>query len=125
LDGKIAVQLMVPESAAAYDPRVTEHVYRIVQQAARNAVRYSQAKELCLEGVLEDGRIHLRVIDDGIGFTLAGQDLSALLRDRHYGLVNMKERAALVGAQLSIDSNPGHGTQVSLYWEGQLIQLLR
>lgn len=115
---KMAISLVVPESAVDYDGKVTEHIYRIVQQAANNAVKHSRAGRLSFSGSLEPGRIELEVADDGVGFDLDGADPTQLLSARHYGLASMNERAALIGAQLSIDSAPGKGTRVRLYWEG-------
>jgi signal transduction histidine kinase len=40
-----------------------------------------------------------------------------MLEGRHYGLVGMQERAALIGARLAFDSPPGHGTRVCLEWD--------
>ena len=42
---------------------------------------------------------------------------SDVLKDDNYGLVGMHERAALIGAELKIDSAPGVGTQVTVSWK--------
>jgi len=57
---------------------------------------------------MDGGRVALCVADDGRGF-----DAAATLGDRHaFGLIGMRERAALLGADLQIASQPGAGTQV-------------
>lgn len=53
----------------------------------------------------------LAVTDDGRGFELGA------LGPTHLGLQSMRERAAEAGAQLQVDSSPGHGTQVVLEWQ--------
>jgi signal transduction histidine kinase len=54
--------------------------------------------------------LSLTVSDDGCGFV----DGHVVGLDGHYGIVSMRERAASIGADLHLDSQPGHGTQVSI-----------
>ncbi|MCB0182546.1 MAG: histidine kinase, partial [Anaerolineae bacterium] len=57
------------------------------------------------------------VEDDGIGFATKQQlELSQLLADKHFGLVGMFERAAIIGADLAVASFSGEGTRVSVIW---------
>ncbi len=56
----------------------------------------------------EDGRLTAVVNDDGIGF-------EPPVDGNHFGLATMQERAASVGGELQIDSNPIQGTQITLY----------
>ncbi len=53
----------------------------------------------------------LSISDDGRGFDLAQVPQNRL------GLENMKERAQAIGAALTIESQPGHGTQITVLWE--------
>jgi signal transduction histidine kinase len=112
-----AISLNVPESTAEYESKVTEHVYRILQQAANNALKHSRATHLWFNGSLQPGCMELEVADDGVGFDLDGADPAHLLSSRHYGLAGMNERAALIGARLSIASARGQGTRIHLYWK--------
>ncbi len=116
--GDIAILLQVPPSDSRYPPDVELHLFRIVQQACQNALKHSDAQCIYLRGELDHSRIELVVEDDGIGF-LAGDhlDLGRLLANKHYGLAGMHERAALIGAQMQIDSAPGRGTRVRVIWE--------
>ena len=57
-----------------------------------------------------DGRVTLVVADDGVGFDAADDATAA----DGFGLLGMKERAALVGASLDLESSPGQGTTVYL-----------
>jgi nitrate/nitrite-specific signal transduction histidine kinase len=43
-------------------------------------------------------------------------DLAVLLANKHFGLAGMYERAALIGAKMSIESTPGSGTRVHVLW---------
>jgi signal transduction histidine kinase len=51
----------------------------------------------------------LSVRDDGAGFDAATPPASG-----HFGLLGMKERARRIGAELLVESSPGHGTEVKL-----------
>jgi signal transduction histidine kinase len=59
----------------------------------------------------EKGAVELRIRDDGRGFD------PEQTPPGHYGLSMMRERAAAVGATLSITSQPGHGTEIVICWE--------
>ncbi|HWK27978.1 MAG TPA: sensor histidine kinase, partial [Solirubrobacter sp.] len=78
-------------------------VYRIAQEAITNALRHADAREIRV--TLRRGE--LTVTDDGRG-------LPPALPDDTAGLSGMRERAALVGADLSIGPAPGGGTEVRL-----------
>ena len=91
------------------DAAVEEQIYRIAVEALRNSVRYSGASylEVCFQ--MEADQLTLQVHDDGCGFDPAGVDNSL-----HFGLTGMRERAASIGASLSIRSWAGLGTSVIL-----------
>lgn len=85
-------------------------VLRIAHEALHNAVRHAAATHVTV--TLEDARgaVHLRVADDGRGFTPSAPEL----RSRHLGLTSMEERAAELGGRLWVQSAPGAGTTVTL-----------
>jgi signal transduction histidine kinase len=102
-----------------YPEYVELHLYRIVQQAWRNAIQHAKPASMMLHGRLDDQCVALEVIDDGTGFdTPHTPDLGVLLTRQQYGLVGMVERAALIQAELMIDSAPGQGTRVKVSWKG-------
>lgn len=92
-------------------PEVETAVYRIIQEALTNVVKYAQAESISI--LVERQGSHLIVIieDDGIGF-----DLNKLqepsLEYKHLGIFGMEERASIVGGSFSIESEPGIGTTV-------------
>jgi signal transduction histidine kinase len=111
--------LNISEADVRYSPKVEEHLFRIVQQACENALRHANARSIQVHGTLESRGLSLSVEDDGKGFQYVGAlDLNDLLRQGHYGLVGMHERAALIDAALEIESTPGRGTRVRVTWEG-------
>ena len=83
-------------------------VYRVAQEALNNAVRHSEAQRVEVRlGRDEDGGVVLEVSDDGRGFAFDESQ-------RGLGIGGMRERALLVGAELTIESRPGAGTTVRL-----------
>ena len=113
----IRTELQVPTTDSRHDPRVEQHLYRIVQQACENALRHAQARTLLICGQIEPDRVVLEVVDDGIGFPADEQvEFSRLLAERHYGLFGMYQRAGFIGARMRISSAPGAGTRVSVSW---------
>lgn len=98
---------LVLEGDIEVDAARREALLRIVREAVLNAARHSAAQAITVRLSNEDG-LQLEVSDDGIGF-----DAAAARRDR-FGLISMKERAQALGAELSIDSEPGAGTTVQV-----------
>ena len=87
-------------------------MFRIVEEALRNVERHARARtievELAHDGGDTGGRFTVRVCDDGLGFDPEAPAAG------HFGLVGMREQAALIGAELKLDSAPGQGTRVQL-----------
>jgi signal transduction histidine kinase len=100
-------------------------VYRIIQEAMTNAARHAAPRHVNLS-LRSDGRgLHVRVEDDGRGFDV-DQVLNATrlgLAQRHFGLVGIRERAALFGGQVQIDTSPGRGTRLVVELPGVLPRL--
>ncbi|HEU5438751.1 MAG TPA: ATP-binding protein [Ktedonobacterales bacterium] len=103
-------------------PEVEVTIYRIAQEALANARRHSGARHTWLDVSFSPFEIRLGVRDDGGGF-----DYDGLLRAGEsgarpdgesslgLGLLGMRERAALIGASLSVESAPSAGTRVTLH----------
>jgi signal transduction histidine kinase len=89
-------------------PDAEMEVYRIVQEALGNAVRYALAANIWIAMDTYNGMLHVTVRDDGIGFN------PDRIRDRGLGLPGMSERAVLLRGDLEIRSAPGLGTTIEL-----------
>ena len=86
-----------------------EALYRIAQEALSNIGRHSGASHVHVGWTgAGSGRARLHIVDDGCGFDTAAE------HPGHFGLDNMQERARTVGAQLTIKSAPGEGTELLL-----------
>jgi signal transduction histidine kinase len=97
-------------SAGLGDERLPSQVetalYRIAQEALTNVARHSRASRVDVILGRRSDAVSLVVEDNGVGF-----DHHAT-RDGAFGLLGMRERAALVGATLEIESSAGEGTTV-------------
>lgn len=83
-------------------------VYRVAQEALSNAARHSGAAHVAVTlRRREDGGVELEVGDDGRGFAFDESE-------RGLGIAGMRERALLIGGELTIESRPGRGTTVRL-----------
>jgi len=86
---------------------VENNLLRIGQEALTNAIKYADAGEIRVELVYDNAQCILRVKDDGRGF-----GVGIIPRVGGFGLLGMSERAEHIGAQLTIASQPGQGTEI-------------
>ena len=89
-------------------PAARVEVYRIVQEALANAARHSGASEARVTIARNARSLTITVADEGVGFDPADPTSVGI------GLTGMQERAALFGAHLRIDSEPGIGTRITV-----------
>ncbi|HEX8502509.1 MAG TPA: PAS domain S-box protein, partial [Pyrinomonadaceae bacterium] len=91
-------------------PQAETCLYRIAQEALNNVAKYAQAARVSVVLERRDGKAVLVIEDDGVGF-----DPRAAVSgggERGLGLVGMRERTALLGGSLEIESEPGKGTTI-------------
>lgn len=103
-------QITFFSSGAGYDLKQSKKVnlYRIVQEAVNNAMKHSGASHISIH-LNEDGeRVRLSIEDDGRGIVPANENEF----DRKNGLINMRDRAEIMGGRFSIESDPNRGTLV-------------
>lgn len=94
-------------------PANEHHLLRIGQEALMNACKHANASSIHLELNYDPIQCILRIQDNGIGFTLDGLSSNALQQfNGGFGLLSITERAESMGAQLTIQSIPGQGTEV-------------
>ncbi|WP_181368987.1 tetratricopeptide repeat-containing sensor histidine kinase [Flavobacterium pallidum] len=83
------------------------NIYRTIQEAVNNAIKYSNATEILVRIAENQDGISIEIIDDGNGF-----DMETAINGN--GLHNMKKRIRSIGGAAEIDSAPGTGTRVSI-----------
>lgn len=95
-----------PEEVPA---EIQTQLIRIIQEALNNIRKHSRAQNVWLRSSLSAGDWWLEIRDDGAGFT--PEDVPTASR---YGLLGMRERADLIGADFQIVSQQQQGTQIRL-----------
>jgi signal transduction histidine kinase len=78
---------------------------RISQEALSNVVRHANAHNVCIELLIDSGRVHLRVKDDGQGFRAEPEPGT-------FGLASMESRTKALGGVWEIHSELGRGTEI-------------
>ncbi|MGB3189875.1 MAG: PAS domain S-box protein, partial [Limnoraphis sp.] len=86
---------------------VESNLLRIGQEALTNAIRHANADEIRVELIYDRNQFCLRVKDNGQGF-----GVGSIPSSEGFGLLGMSERAERIGAQLTIRSQPGQGTEI-------------
>ena len=105
-------QVEVEGTPRSLHPILRDEVYRIAAEALRNAFRHARARQIEVEIRYDDRQLRLSVRDDGKGIDakVLGGDGHA----RHYGLPGMRERAKLIGGEMTVWSQLNSGTEVEL-----------
>jgi signal transduction histidine kinase len=106
-DGKMAAHQEIEGTPRPLSAEHENTLLRIGQEALTNAVRYSGANKIVVRLRFGNDWVTLSVRDNGKGFDVAERV------GKGYGLTGMHERVAALGGSLSIDSQPGEGTEVS------------
>jgi PAS domain S-box-containing protein len=102
----LEISLQVPDEPLPLSVEQEEHLYRLAQEALHNTVKHAQADHAWVELLAGDGEVVLTVRDDGVGFDPAQP------HPGHLGLETMRDRASRIGAELTLESAPGEGTEV-------------
>ena len=92
------------------EPQKEMVVYRMLQESLNNAIKHSKAQNIDVVLKYETGGFRLRMTDDGIGFDTSIQPATQL----GMGLKSMQNRAALIGAKLSVLSSKNNGTSINI-----------
>jgi PAS domain S-box-containing protein len=103
----IKCRLDLPDGDIAIDTDRTTAIFRIFQETLTNITRHAEATQVNVRLGREDGNIVLEVRDDGRG--IAEEQLST---GGSLGILGMRERALLLGGELTIRGAPGRGTIV-------------
>jgi len=88
-------------------------IYRIAQEALHNAIQHADASEIALRLTQYPDRLRMTITDDGRGIANSS-DLRRFVAEGHFGLAGMRERAAMIGGHLEVQSALDYGTVVIL-----------
>ena len=92
-------------------PEIETAVFRIVQESIANVAKHARAENVVVRLEYEEASLVVEVEDDGQGFDL-GDVRQPELTGSGFGLLGMRERAALIGGTIDLQSKPGQGTTV-------------
>jgi signal transduction histidine kinase/ligand-binding sensor domain-containing protein len=117
IHSSMEVSLQVAGQTQEIHPIVRDEVYRIGYEAIRNASVHSHATHLRV-GLAYAQDLSLRIWDNGTGIY---PDILHRGRPGHFGLQNMRERAARIMGKFSVESSAGSGTVITLTVPGGII----
>lgn len=89
------------------NPMQAIHLFRIVQEAVNNTIKYAKAAKLTVSITLKN-TLTLNIEDDGAGFD------PEVLQGEHYGLQNIQNRAQEISGKAKITSSPGNGCRIEI-----------
>ncbi|GAC1587859.1 MAG: hypothetical protein NVS3B25_04100 [Hymenobacter sp.] len=107
---RLPVHLHLTHIDQRLPPPVEIAVYRIVQELLNNVMKHAAATEAMVHLTLEKGRLEVSVEDNGCGFEPAALAVPSLAG---IGLAGVRNRVALLGGELKINSRLGKGTIIS------------
>lgn len=90
-------------------PPIALLLYHIAREGVMNALKHAQARTIDVSVKQVGDEVELVLRDDGVGF-----DPEAPPPEGHYGLTMMRERAAVAGGAIRVDSAPGEGTTITV-----------
>ena len=111
---EINTSLYIDAAAASLAGPKAETLFRVAEEALHNVEKHAKAQNVSVavryvEHVDADHELSLIVEDDGVGFDVSKDKLG------HFGLLGMREQAALISAKLEISSSENNGTRVKLH----------
>jgi signal transduction histidine kinase len=112
-NGGTPLVLDVEQPLDRLESTVEGTIFAIIEEAVNNAQKYSEAQQIMVRIARFGETLVVTVRDNGKGFDLKAVE-STYDQRGSLGLVNMRERAELIGGHLEIDSKPGRGTTVTL-----------
>jgi len=111
---RLPIHLMIEGTPLQLPPQVKITFYRITQEALNNISKHAEASQVEMKLHWLPASVDLSISDDGRGFD------PGLVPSERLGVGIMQERAASIGAQFSIHSAPGKGTQLLVSWQANV-----
>lgn len=84
-------------------------IYRIVQECLNNIVKHADATKISLKCKKRNNVCHIMISDNGNGFNKENYN-----REKHFGILYIKERIKLLGGKIRLDSIPEQGTVITI-----------
>lgn len=107
----IYVSFVWKGSEQKFLPQMEIALFRIVQEAITNILKYADAVHVSVLLKLGSGKVSLFIADDGVGFNVKSMSQG---KDNHFGVVGMQERVAILGGKFQLRSISGKGTAIRI-----------
>lgn len=89
-------------------------IFYIIEEAAGNARKHAQAEMITINVYKQEDVILVNISDNGVGFDTTEAEKKAMERGGHLGMINLRERAEMVGGSLRMESASGKGTSITV-----------
>jgi len=103
----VSAELKINGETRLIDAKNEIIIFRILQEFFSNSIKYSQAEKLLVTIDYFEDKVEIRATDDGVGF-----DMETV--EKGSGLINMRSRARLIGAEFSLKSSKNEGISLFL-----------
>jgi signal transduction histidine kinase/ligand-binding sensor domain-containing protein len=111
-DGSSRINVLVHGEPRPLQIAVQDELYSVGREAMTNAMRHSQARQVIVELTYGVNQLSLRCSDNGVG--VSADYVRASLKQGHWGIIGMRERARNLGCKLEFVSTPHVGTEVAI-----------
>lgn len=109
----LEIEVDVEQYRDCLDTEAQGVVFAILEEAVNNAKKHAEASNIWVQLAVQGDMFVAHVVDNGRGFDVQQVERSYSSRGS-LGMINLKERAELIGGTLSIESTPGQGTRITL-----------
>lgn len=113
-ESQIQVELLLDAAQLQAPDRVCREVFQIYREALNNIKKHARATHVVVKLNQSDSRLSLVVDDNGEGFSFAGRFSGDELDRLRLGPISIKEHTRSVGGVLTVESNPGHGSRLTV-----------
>jgi len=109
------VTVRVANSAErALDSHQQGVIFYIIEEAVGNARKHAKASMITVNVYKQEDVVLVNISDNGVGFDTTEAEKKAMERGGHLGMINLRERAEMVGGTLRMESAAGKGTSITV-----------
>jgi signal transduction histidine kinase len=112
---ELSTEVIIEGEPRRLRPAIELAAFRVAQEALANTTQHADAHHATLRVAFSEHELILSVEDDGTGFAVPSVP-DAFTQFGHFGLVGMRERVALAGGSLDVQSQPGRGTCITAHF---------
>lgn len=113
-ESQVQVELLIDAAELQAPDRVCREIFQIYREALNNIKKHARASHVVVKLNQSDSRLSLVVDDNGEGFSFAGRFSGDELDRLRLGPISIKERTRTIGGVLTVESNPGHGSRLTV-----------